>query len=44
MRMMRLWNRLVRQAMVASGQAGWAFEQAGLVEDAPAHGRGVKTR
>jgi len=26
------------------GQAGWGFEQSGLVEDVPAHGRGVGTR
>ena len=26
------------------GQAGWVFEQPGLVEGVPAHGRGVGTR
>ena len=26
------------------GQAGWGFEQPGLVEGVPAHGRGVGTR
>jgi len=26
------------------GQVGWGFEQPGLVEDVPAHGRGVGTR
>jgi len=26
------------------GQAGWGFEQPGLVEGVPAHGRGVVTR
>jgi len=26
------------------GQAGWSSEQPGLVEDVPAHGRGVGTR
>jgi len=26
------------------GQVGWDFEQAGLVEGVPAHGRGVGTR
>ena len=26
------------------GQAGWGFEQLGLVEGVPAHGRGVGTR
>jgi len=26
------------------GQAGWNFEQTGLVEDVPAHGRGLGTR
>ena len=25
------------------GQVGWGFEQAGLVEGVPAHGRGVGT-
>ena len=28
----------------AQGQAGWSSEHPGLVEDAPAHGRGVGTR
>jgi len=26
------------------GQVGWGFEQAGVVEGVPAHGRGVGTR
>jgi len=26
------------------GQAGWGFEQPGLLEGVPAHGRGVGTR
>ena len=26
------------------GQVGWGFEQPGLVEGVPAHGRGVGTR
>jgi len=26
------------------GQAGWVFEQPGLVEGVPAHGRGARTR
>ena len=26
------------------GQVGWSSEQPGLVEDVPAHGRGVGTR
>jgi len=26
------------------GQPGWGFEQPGLVEGVPAHGRGVGTR
>ena len=26
------------------GQVGWGFEQPGLVEDVPAHGREVGTR
>ena len=26
------------------GQVGWSSEQRGLVEDVPAHGRGVGTR
>jgi len=28
----------------AQGQVGWGFEQPGLVESVPAHGRGVGTR
>jgi len=28
----------------AQGQVGWSSEQPGLVEDVPAHGRGVGTR
>jgi len=26
------------------GQVGWGFEKPGLVEDVPAHDRGVETR
>jgi len=26
------------------GQVGWSSEQPGLVEDVPAHGRGVRTK
>ena len=26
------------------GQFGWGFEQPGLVEGVPAHGRGIETR
>jgi len=29
---------------IVQGQVGWGFEQPGLVEDVPAHGRGVGTR
>ena len=42
------WNRLPRDAVNApgsvQGQVGWGFEQPDLVEDVPAHGRGVITR
>jgi len=46
--------RLVRQVSQRSsgcslpggvqGQVGWGFEPPGLVEDVPAHGRGLGTR
>jgi len=29
---------------IIQGQVGWGFEQPGLVEGVPAHGRGVGTR
>ena len=29
---------------IAQGQVGWSSEQPGLVEDVPAHGRGIGTR
>jgi len=50
MQLVRHWNRLPREAVDApprgsvQGQAGWDFEQPGLVEGVPAHGRGIGTR
>ena len=47
---MRHWNRLPREVVDApipgsvQGQVGRGFEQPGLVEGVPAHGRGVGTR
>jgi len=44
------WNRLPRAVVdapslkVFQGQGGCGFEQPGLVEGVPAHGRGVGTR
>jgi len=47
-RLVRPWHRLPREAvaapLLAVGQVGCGFEQPGLVEDVPAHGRGVGTR
>jgi len=49
-RVVRHWKRLPREAVDApipesvQGQVGWSFEQHGLVEGVPAHGRGVGTR
>jgi len=49
MRVVKHWNRLPREAVAAplpgsvQGQVGWSSEQPGLVEDVPAHGRGVGT-
>ena len=48
-RVMKHWNRLLREAMDASspgsaqGQAGWSFEQKDLVEHVPAHCKVVGT-
>jgi len=45
MRVVRPWNRLHREAVAApflEGQVGWSSEQPGLVEDVPAHGRGLE--
>jgi len=50
MRLVRHWNRLSQRSCgcplpgSVQGQAGWDFEQPGLVEGVPAHGRGVGTR
>jgi len=50
MRVVRPWPRLPREAVVVhlpgsiQGQAGWSSEKLGLVEDVPAHGRGIGTR
>jgi len=47
MRAVRDWKRLPREVVGApslesvQGQAGWGFEQPGLVEGVPAHGRGL---
>ena len=44
MMVVRHWNRLSREIVAApslevQGQAGWGFEQPGLMEGVPAHGR-----
>lgn len=44
MSVVRHWSKLVREAVVASGQPGWTFEQAGLVKGTPGHCRGVERR
>jgi len=46
MRVVRHWHRLPREAVAASvqGHVAWSSEQPGLVEDVPAHGRGLGTR
>jgi len=42
------WHRLPREAVAAPSlevfKARWSSKQPGLVEDVPAHGRGVGTR
>jgi len=49
-RVVRHWHRLPREAVDApvpgsvQGQVGWGFEQPGLVEGVPGHGRRVGTR
>ena len=46
-RVVRHWHRLLIEVVdvpsLVQGQVGWGFEQPGLVEDVPAHGRGVGT-
>jgi len=48
MRVVRHWNRLPRDAVAApsleafQGQAGWGFEQTGLVEDVPGMAGGLE--
>jgi len=50
MRVVKHWPRLPREAVAApslgevQGHVAWSSEQPGLVEDVPAHGRGVGTR
>ena len=52
MRVVKQWNRLPREQRscrypllrIVQGQVGWSSEQPGLVEDVPAHGRGIGTR
>jgi len=45
MKVVRHWKRLSTGVVAGSipGQVGWSFEQPGLVEGVPAHGRGVGT-
>jgi len=48
MRVVKHWTRLPSCGCPlpgsVQGQVGWSSEQPGLVEDVPAHGRGVGTR
>jgi len=50
MRVVRHWHRLPRESCRCSlpgkvqDQVGQGFEQPGVVEGVPAHGRGVRTR
>jgi len=50
MGVVKQWNRFPTEAVDAplpgsvQGQTGWSSEQPGLMEDVPAHGRGVGTR
>jgi len=46
MRVVRPWHKLPREAVAAPPPAvlkiGWSSEHPGLVEDVPAHGRGLE--
>jgi len=50
MRVVKHWSQVAQRSCVCTlpgsvqGQVEWSSEQPGLVEDVPAHGRGVGTR
>lgn len=47
-KVVRQWHMLPREGVYATSlevfKVGWGFEQAGIVESVPTHGRGVETR